>query len=152
MESEAPPRRRPYDSLSLPAVEGQSGEYAHPFDPRASEASAPAGGYAAAVAAGAPAYAPPGAAPSVPRQDGGAHPSPAPARPAGARLGWSWTGRTSTLRCARGSNLVGRGWDCDLQLMDQGVSRRHVDVSSTASTPWPTTSDQRTGPRSTATM
>jgi pSer/pThr/pTyr-binding forkhead associated (FHA) protein len=27
-----------------------------------------------------------------------------------------------------GSNIVGRGQDTDLQLMDQGVSRRHIDV------------------------
>jgi hypothetical protein len=127
MESEAPPRRRPYDSLSLPAVEGQSGEYAHPFDPRASEASAPAGGFAAAVAAGAPAYAPPGAAPSVPRQDGGAHPSPAPARPQ-VQAWLVVDGSNQHLALRQGSNLVGRGQDCDLQLMDQGVSRRHVDV------------------------
>ena len=127
MESEAPPRRRPYDSLSLPAVEGQSGEYAHPFDAHASAPSSPAGGYAAAVAAGAPAYAPSGAAPSVPRQDGGVHPSPAPVRPqVQAWLVVDGSNQHLTLR--QGSNLVGRGQDCDLQLMDQGVSRRHVDV------------------------
>ena len=126
MESEAPPRRRPYDSLSLPAVEGQSGEYSHPFDPRASAPSAPVGGYAAAVAA-APAYASPGAAPSVPRQDGGAHPSPAPARPQ-VQAWLVVDGSNQHLALRQGSNLVGRGQDCDLQLMDQGVSRRHVDV------------------------
>ena len=27
-----------------------------------------------------------------------------------------------------GSNVIGRGSDSDLQLLDQGVSRRHVDV------------------------
>jgi hypothetical protein len=127
MESEAPPRRRPYDSLSLPAVEGQSGEYAHPFDPNASAPSSPAGGYAAAVAAGAAAYAPPGAAPSAPRQDGGAHPSPAPGRPQ-VQAWLVVDGSNQHLALRQGSNLVGRGQDCDLQLMDQGVSRRHVDV------------------------
>jgi hypothetical protein len=127
MESEAPPRRRPYDSLSLPAVEGQSGEYAHPFDPRASAPSSAAGGYAPAVAAGAPAYAPPPAAPSAPRQDGGAHPPPAPARPQ-VQAWLVVDGSNQHLALRQGSNLVGRGQDCDLQLMDQGVSRRHVDV------------------------
>jgi pSer/pThr/pTyr-binding forkhead associated (FHA) protein len=27
-----------------------------------------------------------------------------------------------------GSNIVGRGTDSDLQLLDQGISRRHVDI------------------------
>ncbi len=27
-----------------------------------------------------------------------------------------------------GSNVIGRGTDSDLQLLDQGVSRRHVDI------------------------
>jgi pSer/pThr/pTyr-binding forkhead associated (FHA) protein len=27
-----------------------------------------------------------------------------------------------------GSNVVGRGSDADLQLLDQGVSRRHLDI------------------------
>jgi len=37
-------------------------------------------------------------------------------------------GSNQHLALRQGSNLVGRGQDCDLQLMDQGVSRRHVDV------------------------
>jgi len=36
------------------------------------------------------------------------------------------TNRRFELR--QGSNLVGRGTDADLQLLDQGVSRRHLDV------------------------
>ena len=27
-----------------------------------------------------------------------------------------------------GSNVIGRGQDCDLQVSDQGVSRRHIDI------------------------
>jgi pSer/pThr/pTyr-binding forkhead associated (FHA) protein len=27
-----------------------------------------------------------------------------------------------------GSNVIGRGSDADLQLLDQGVSRRHIDI------------------------
>jgi pSer/pThr/pTyr-binding forkhead associated (FHA) protein len=27
-----------------------------------------------------------------------------------------------------GSNVIGRGTDADLQLLDQGISRRHVDI------------------------
>jgi pSer/pThr/pTyr-binding forkhead associated (FHA) protein len=27
-----------------------------------------------------------------------------------------------------GSNVIGRGTDSDLQLLDQGISRRHLDV------------------------
>jgi Protein of unknown function (DUF3662)/FHA domain len=128
MESEAPPRRRPYDSLSLPAVEGQSGEYAHPFDPGAPGPYPPVGGYAAAAAAGAPAFAAPAAPP--PAQSAGPGPSyPPHAAPRPQVQAWLVVdGSNQHLALRQGSNLVGRGQDCDLQLMDQGVSRRHVDV------------------------
>ncbi len=32
------------------------------------------------------------------------------------------------LQLRMGSNVVGRGSDSDLQLLDQGVSRRHLDI------------------------
>ena len=126
MESEAPPRRRPYDSLSLPAVEGQSGEYAHPFEPGA-PAHPPVAGYAAA-AASAPAYAAPAVAPR-PAQPGPDPSYPPSAAPRPQVQAWLVVdGSSQHLALRQGSNLVGRGQDCDLQLMDQGVSRRHVDV------------------------
>jgi len=50
-----------------------------------------------------------------------------PRRPAyRAQLVVDGTPRSLELR--NGSNIVGRGADSDLQLMDQGVSRRHADV------------------------
>ena len=131
MESGAPPRRRPHDSLSLPIVPGQPlGEYG-----------------AAAPAPSMPA--PPIPAPSfpAPRQpeyayggpQPGQQPSPGPAappqyeppysqprRPAAAMLIVDQTNRRYDLRI--GSNIIGRGTDSDLQLLDQGVSRRHLDI------------------------
>jgi hypothetical protein len=128
MESGAPPRRRPYDSLSLPIVPGQ-----------------PLGEYAQAAPAAPPAPAPsmpppPVPAPSFPppRQPeyayGGQQPGPSapppyeqPRRPAAtAMLIVDQTNRRYDLRV--GSNIIGRGTDSDLQLLDQGVSRRHLDV------------------------
>ena len=124
MESQAPPRQRPYDSLSLPAVEGQSGEYSHPFDPNAPAPYVPASGDAAPAV---PAYSA-SAAPPLPPQGGpGPYPPAAPPRP--QIQAWLVVdGSTQHLALRQGSNLVGRGQDCDLQLMDQGVSRRHLDV------------------------
>ena len=128
MESGAPPRRRPYDSLSLPIVPGQPlGQYAPaapapPMPPMPPVAPPPA-----------PPYAPP------PRQPeyayGGPQPSPGPAAPppyeprrpaATAMLIVDQTNRRYDLRI--GSNIIGRGTDSDLQLLDQGVSRRHLDI------------------------
>jgi pSer/pThr/pTyr-binding forkhead associated (FHA) protein len=120
MESQAPPRRRPHDSLSLPVVPGVPiGEYDQPFAP------------------GHDAYAPVGAgAPRAPYpQPGTAYPSPAPQpppvappsrqRPA-ASVVVDQTNQRFELRT--GSNVVGRGTDADLQLLDQGISRRHLDI------------------------
>ncbi len=50
-----------------------------------------------------------------------------PRRPAYLpRLSVDGTPRVAHLKA--GSNVVGRGTDADLQLMDQGVSRRHADL------------------------
>ena len=124
MESGAPPRRRPHDSLSLPIVPGQPlGEYGAPPMPAPPMAPPPMP---------APSFAPP-------RQPeyayGGQQPSPGPAappsyeqqrRPAAAMLIVDQTNRRHDLRI--GSNIIGRGTDSDLQLLDQGVSRRHLDI------------------------
>jgi hypothetical protein len=104
MESQAPPRRRPYDSLSMPAVPAGANAYGPPpqqrpapnatqqFTPQREEAPAP---------------------PQLPRR-------------LAAGLVVDGTSQRYDLRL--GSNVVGRGSDADLQLMDQGVSRRHLDV------------------------
>jgi hypothetical protein len=131
MESGAPPRRRPYDSLSLPIVPGQPlGHYAQgphppgpppmppqpappPFQPHREPE------YAGPYQPGPPAPPPP-------------QPGPPPAeqqprrRAATAMLIVDQTNRRYDLRT--GSNIIGRGTDSDLQLLDQGVSRRHLDI------------------------
>ncbi len=114
MEPQAPPRRRPYDSLSLPAVQGGAGAYgamAAPVRPDAAPqyAPAPQPQYAAAGHVAAP---PPPAAPQ--RHEG----------PAVLRV--ETTDQQFELR--PGSNVIGRGSESDLQLLDQGVSRRHLDI------------------------
>ena len=44
------------------------------------------------------------------------------------RVGVFVEGSDAHLILRNGSNVIGRGQDCDLQLFDQGVSRRHVDI------------------------
>ena len=127
MEADAPPRRRPHDSLSLPAVPGlpvdQYGasaqpvgapQYAHPQ--YAQQAYAPPPPFQAP-----PQYAPPQYAP--PPQS--APPQP-PRRQAAVCLVVDQTNQRYDLRI--GSNIIGRGTDADLQLLDHGISRRHLDV------------------------
>jgi hypothetical protein len=116
MESAAPPRRRPHDSLSLPVVPGAPvGEYAQ--------------GLVSPVAV--PRHAPPpypSPSPYLPPQPAVPAPMPpvAPRRPALASLRVDQTNEQYDLRI--GSNVVGRGTDADLQLLDQGISRRHLDI------------------------
>jgi Protein of unknown function (DUF3662)/FHA domain len=115
MESSAPPRRRPHDSLSLPIVPG-----------------APLGEYPEQAYAPPPAPAPPAPAPQMAHAGAGYQQPPPPAyeqqqrRPAAAMLIVDQTNRRFDLRV--GSNIIGRGTDSDLQLLDQGISRRHLDV------------------------
>jgi hypothetical protein len=96
MDNAAPPRLRPHDSLSMPAV--------------------PAGVGAAAAAPAPVATQPPVAPPPPPAP----RPTPMPV------LLVDQT--DEQLQIHLGSNVVGRGSDSDLQLLDQGVSRRHLDV------------------------
>lgn len=122
MESNAPPRRRPHDSLSMPVVPGMGPGSSGGYPAQQSYQDAPQ----------MPAYAPqmqPSAAPERPQ------PSPTPpvysppqqqARPGHAALVVDGTNQRFELR--HGSNVIGRGSDSDLQLLDQGVSRRHIDV------------------------
>jgi hypothetical protein len=151
MESGAPPRRRPHDSLSLPIVPGvPPGEYPPQQQPGYPQAAAPpappvytpqpppqpqapapqysggqfggqyAGGYAPSPGPGYPQQPPPNFQPGPPPYE--------PGRRSGATamLIVDQTNRRYELRT--GSNIIGRGTDSDLQLLDQGISRRHLDV------------------------
>ncbi len=235
MEAAAPPRQRPYDSLSLPAVPGMvPGQYEHPFEsaPQTHGATAypgpdqyveapyhyeppgpppsnggayagypsrshdgqydqgqydqgqydqgqydqgqydeaqpdqgqydeaqpdqgqyggpvpgsyaygpagPAGGYAAAgyAAANAPApqflYGQPSAqghtaGPQSNQPYAEPHRQDPPRPPRQPRVGVFVDGSDAHLILRNGSNVIGRGQDCDLQVSDQGVSRRHIDI------------------------
>jgi FHA domain-containing protein len=111
MEAQAPPRRRPYDSLSLPVTKAPPGNYgAPPAHPQQQPQYASAGAPAQQHAPPPPVYEPP----------------PPPRQQARATLVVDATNQRYDLR--HGSNVIGRGSDSDLQLLDQGVSRRHVDV------------------------
>jgi hypothetical protein len=131
MESQAPPRRRPYDSMSMPVVPGHPDEYVQPLSP---QPVAPVPGPMAGSVPGAmqgpyPPVGPP-QGPGAPYAGGGypqaPYPAPPQRRPLQAKLLVDATGETHELK--PGSNIVGRGHDSDLQLLDQGVSRRHLDV------------------------
>jgi len=123
MEPQAPPRRRPMDSMSMPVMAGRPDEYLQPYGSQPQ-------GVPAAVASQPPAPAqpqsnePPATQFSPQAQPPYAQP---PRRPAyRARLSVDGTPKVADL--SPGSNIIGRGTDSDLQLLDQGVSRRHADV------------------------
>lgn len=144
MEPKAPPRRRPHDSMSLPIVAGvPAGEYAHPFsdghDPyRPGAVGLAPPQVAPPMAAPSPQFAPPAPpiAPmprAMPQEAPPHHVAPSrPSTPPGGRHGRApalvvdQTNERFELRV--GSNVVGRGTDADLQLLDQGISRRHLDI------------------------
>jgi pSer/pThr/pTyr-binding forkhead associated (FHA) protein len=70
---------------------------------------------------------PPLGAPNASPQPGGYRPPPGAApRRASAAVVVDGTNRRFDLQLGR--NLIGRGTDADLQLLDQGVSRRHAEV------------------------
>ena len=119
MESAAPPRRRPHDSLSMPVIPGLPlGQYSNPV------AASPA---PPSVLAGAPpAGAPPARQPQQPSAPYSPPPRPGGDSHAGASVVIDQTNERFTLRV--GSNIIGRVTDADLQLLDQGVSRRHLDI------------------------
>jgi hypothetical protein len=134
MESQAPPRRRPHDSLSMPAI---------PADRPVPGAAPPPPSYPAPAGFQPPGPPPPGPPPpgygpgqgGAPRPGGQYGPPPGggtqqygppPGRRAGASLVVDQTDQRYELR--HGSNVVGRGSDSDLQLLDQGISRRHLDI------------------------
>ncbi|MDQ1731452.1 MAG: hypothetical protein QOK10_1611 [Pseudonocardiales bacterium] len=156
MEPQAPPRRRPYDSMSMPVVPGHPEQYQEPYPAQAGPGHVAPGPAAPGLAGPPQAPAPPPYVPvppwypeqNAPGHSEAGHPEgpyperagypeqqrqePAPYReprrpPAfRAQLVVDGTGQATTLK--PGSNIVGRGHDADLQLLDQGVSRRHIDV------------------------
>jgi len=124
MEPKAPPRRRPQDSMSLPVVPGAAvGEYAHPFSPSH-------GPYAPVSVGAVPAPAPLPPHPASPAPPlAHAAPSAPTAAPRQGRAPSMVVDETNQRFDLRvGSNVVGRGTDADLQLLDQGISRRHLDI------------------------
>ena len=131
MEPSAPPRRRPHDSLSMPVVAGGvPGEYPpppQPYGPAPQYAQPPQfGGYQQGGPPPAPFGGPPGYGGQQPfggPPQGGGYPEQ---RRAAAMLIVDQTNQRYDLRV--GSNIIGRGTDSDLQLLDQGISRRHVDL------------------------
>jgi hypothetical protein len=110
MEPQAPPRRRPYDSMSVPVVAGHPNEYVEP--------------YGNAAQAAPPADVPPATTVSPPIQV----PPPPPVRQPVVESYLIVDGTNRFLKLRNGSNVIGRGNEADLQLIDQGVSRRHLDV------------------------
>lgn len=129
MESDVPPRRRPHDSLSLPAV--QDDPAPSPYRPATGYPPPPMPGGAAGYAAPPPGYGDPGDAHDiVPGFDGGYGDQDGYGARQSVRirhvLHVDGTPQLHVLHT--GSNVVGRGQDADLRLNDQGVSRRHLDV------------------------
>lgn len=115
MDASAPPRRRPHDSLMLPAVPANV-----PLAPPPAPAPAPQPQQ--------PVYQPPQPQPvyQAPPQQPYQPPQPQQPQQLQAMLLVDQTDERIALRV--GSNVVGRGTEADLQLLDQGVSRRHLDV------------------------
>lgn len=118
MEPKAAPRRRPQDSMSLPVVHSLPiGEYAHPYAP-GHDANAPASAGPAPPMRHHPAPRSPTRQQGVPPDAGRQSRAPS--------VVVDQTNQRFELRV--GSNVVGRGTDADLQLLDQGISRRHLDI------------------------
>lgn len=109
MESDAPPRRRPHDSLSMPVD-----------DVARHRPGGPPNGYPAAPPPQSPERRQPQPTPPVHSQP------PQQRAPSRAALVVDSTNQRFELR--HGSNVIGRGSEADLQLLDQGVSRRHLDI------------------------
>lgn len=109
-ESSAPPRRRPHDSLSMPVVPGA---YPQDFGQNGYPPQGPPR--------------PPGPPGPPPRPQAQQAAPPRPPR-GEARSVLVVDGTNQRFELRHGSNVVGRGSDSDLQLLDQGVSRRHLDI------------------------
>jgi hypothetical protein len=135
VDPNAGPRRRPYNSLSMPAVPaapaaaagqygGQQG-YGGEYQGGGYQDGGYAGGYQQADGYGQAGY---------PDQYGG-HPAqaapatvPPPYQQSRVRHLLTVDGSELWHELQPGSNVVGRGQDADLRLPDTGVSRRHIDI------------------------
>ena len=138
VDPNAGPRRRPYNSLSMPAVaaggalpppsggspygggdQGYGGGYGaggYGQSPGYGGYQEPYGEQANGYPAGSNGYAPPATVPPPAYQQ--SH----------VRHLLTVDGSQQWLELQVGSNVIGRGQDADLRLPDTGVSRRHVDV------------------------
>jgi len=126
MESNAPPRRRPYDSLSLPAVPATPlADIGQPYVAAKPSEFIPGFGnsdHIPPMAAPAPPYY--GQQPPPPTYA----PPPQQAMPMRIRGSLLVDGTNQVFELRPGANVVGRGNDANLQLLDQGVSRKHIDI------------------------
>ncbi len=107
MESNAPPRRRPHDSLSMPVMPGVA-----PADYQQQDGYAPQ----------------PHRPPQQPQPTPPPQYAPPQQQPRQSRAVFVVDSTNQRFELRYGSNVIGRGSESDLQLLDQGVSRRHVDV------------------------
>jgi hypothetical protein len=115
MESNAPPRRRPHDSLSLPVMPGVApGDYRQ--QPQSYEVQQPQQQQQPQYERAQPTPTPPPY-----------NPPPQPQRQQ-TRAAFVVDSTNQRFELRHGSNVIGRGSGSDLQLLDQGVSRRHLDV------------------------
>lgn len=130
VDPNAGPRRRPYNSLSMPAVpvaQGQAGPggygggYADGYG--GYQQQQPPDGYGG----GQPGYAEPYADPYG-QQPQPAATVPPPYQRSQVRHILTVDGSELWHELQAGSNVIGRGQDADLRLPDTGVSRRHIDI------------------------
>lgn len=140
VDPNAGPRRRPYNSLSMPAVpagQGPAGGYGgQGYDGYNGAPYQGGGGYQQQQEGyGAPAgYADPYAAdPYADPYAGQHHPEqpatvPPPYQRSRIRHILTVDGSELWHELRAGSNVIGRGQDADLRLPDTGVSRRHIDI------------------------
>jgi hypothetical protein len=131
MEPQAPPRRRPYDSMSMPVVPGHPDEYLQPYGAVPAEQRPAPPQYLAPAPSYHPAAAGPGGvgmAGPQPTQAAEMPPYIEPPRRVEFRAHLTVDGTAQSFPLRPGSNIVGRGQESDLQLLDQGVSRKHLDV------------------------
>lgn len=129
MEPGAPPRKRPYDSLSLPVAVGPAADYANQQGPPPPPPvyTQPPGQPERYYQPAPPS--PVAAVPDVeqaPTQYAGQYADHYP--PVSAPVALLVDGTSKRLDLRVGANLIGRGTEADLQLLDQGVSRRHAEV------------------------
>jgi hypothetical protein len=121
VDPNAGPRRRPYNSLSMPAVPAGPAGAGYADDGYGGGGYGAPGGYAA-----------PGGYPDpYAGQAAGGPPStvPPPYQRSRVRHVLTVDGSDMWHELQGGSNVIGRGQDADLRLADTGVSRRHIDIN-----------------------